>query len=394
MESSENAMERRAARIRLDFAKPLAAMVVCNNATNIAGSMLAGFFADDYFAGLGMTTSLHTALTLFTVALTLVVIIFGEIVPKTIGEHHSLVVCKYSAYPVWAITVLLTPIVWLTGFAQRPFQRIGPHPTTEEEIAHLASLGQEQGAIEEHEGDMIHRVLKLNDITAADIMTPRPEMIGLPANQTLDQAAESIGQINRSLIPLYGKNRDEVVAILDRTDALLALAKDKGKLRVTDTSISYKPFYVPKSMPADELLVKFQRRTEHMAIVVGEYGDTVGLVTLEDVLEEIVGEIYDEEDIGAGNGIEKVADDELLCDAAAEVKDVNEALATDVPNHRSVAGLLLDELERIPAKGEEHEAHGLSFRIEDANERAILKVRVKRLPPPPEETAEGGSAEE
>jgi CBS domain containing-hemolysin-like protein len=390
MQESENAMERCAGRIRLDFARPLATMVVLNNATNIAGSMLAGYFAEDYFEGMGLDKGLQTAMTVFTVALTLVIIIAGEIVPKTIGENHSFAIAKYAAYPIWMLQAVLTPIVWLANFAQRPFQRVGPHQTTEAEIAQLTSIGQEQGAIEEHEGDMIHRVLALNDITAGDIMTPRPEMLALPANQTLAQAAELLGQMNRSLIPVYGRNRDEVVAILDRMDALLALAKDKGELPLTDPSVSFKPYYVPTSMPADELLVMFQRRTEHMAIVVGEYGETVGLVTIEDVVEEIVGEIYDEQDIGSGNGIVRVAPDELLCDAAAEIKDVNETFEMEVPNHRSVAGLLLDEMERIPKKGDEHVSHGLSFRIEDANERAILKVRVKKLPPPadPDETEE------
>jgi CBS domain containing-hemolysin-like protein len=395
MAESDNAMERRAGEIRLDFAKPLAAMVIVNNASNIAGSMFAGYFAEDYFEYIGMGAGLRTAMTVFTIALTLVVVIACEIVPKTIGENHAFVVAKYGSWPVWATQAVLTPVVWLANFAQRPFQRVGPHPTSEQDIADLASIGQEQGAIEEHEEDMIHRVLKLNDITAEQIMTPRVEMISLPAHQTLDEAAEQLANINRSLIPIYGKNRDEVVAILDRMDALLSLAKDKGKLPLADPSISFKPFYVPRSIPADKLLVKFQRRTEHMAIVVGDQGETIGLVTLEDVIEEIVGEIYDEEDIGTGNGVQRVADDELLCQGAAEIKAVNENLGTEIPNHRSVAGFLLDELERIPGKGEEHVAHGLTFRIEDASERAILKVRVKKLPPPPapQSTEEAAKAE-
>ena len=382
MQESDNALERRAGDLRIDFAKPLATMVVLNNITNITGSMLAGYFAQSYFEGLGMTTGLRTAMTVFTASLTLVVIIVGEIIPKTIGENHSAKVAKYASYPISAMQVVLAPVVWLVGLSQMPFRRVGLHPTTEAEIAQLTSIGQEQGAIEEHEGDMIHRVLALNDVTAGDIMTPRVEMLALRADQTLAEAADQLAQMNRSLIPVYGKNRDEVVGILHRMDALLALAKDKTTLQLTDSSICSKPYYVPTSMTADELLVRFQRRTEHIAIVVGQYGETVGLVTIEDVVEEIVGEIYDEEDIGSGNGIVRVAQDELLCDAAAEIKAVNEAFEMEVPNHRSVAGLLLDEMERIPKKGEEHTAHGLSFRIEDANERAILKVRVKKLPAP------------
>jgi CBS domain containing-hemolysin-like protein len=383
MAESSNAMERRAGKLRLDFAKPLATLVVVNNTANISGSMFAGYFAENYFENLGLGDGVRTAMAVFTGALTLVIIIACEIVPKTIGENHAPTVAKFASWPVWATQAVLTPVVWLANFAQRPFQRVGPHPTSEQDIADLASIGHEQGAIAEHEEDMIHRVLKLNDITAEQIMTPRVEMIALRAHQTLDEAAEQLANINRSLIPVYGQNRDEVVAILDRMDALLALAKDKGKLSLDDPSVSFKPFYVPRSIPADKLLVKFQRRTEHMAIVVGDQGETIGLVTLEDVIEEIVGEIYDEEDIGTGNGIQRVAPDELLCQGAAEVKDLNEQLGVEIPNHRSVAGFLLDELERIPSKGEEHVAHGLTFRIEDANERAILKVRVKRLAPPP-----------
>jgi magnesium and cobalt exporter, CNNM family len=392
MEESENPMERLAGKLRLDFAKPLASMVVVNNA-HIAGSTLAGYFAKSYFAGLGVG-SVDTALGLFTAALTLLVIVWGEIVPKTIGENHSATIAKYAAYPVWFATMALAPVLWLMHIAQKPFQRVGPHPTTEEEIAQLASIGQEQGAIEEHEGDMIHRVLKLNDITAEEIMTPRVEMIALPADQTLAQAADQLAQMNRSLIPVYGKNRDEVIAILDRMDALLSMARDKADLPLTHPSFSFKPYFVPRTMPADELLVKFQRRTEHMAIVVGEYGETIGLVTIEDVLEEIVGEIYDEEDIGTGNGIQRLSPDELICLGAAEIRDVNELLTSEVPNHRSVAGFLLDELERIPAKGDEHSAHGLWFRIEDANERAILKVRVRKLPTPAETEPEAEKVQE
>jgi CBS domain containing-hemolysin-like protein len=379
-EESPNAAERMAAHLRLQFAKPLATIVVVNKTGDIAGSFVVGYFATRYISGLGI--AVETTFTVFTAALTLLVIIGGEIIPKTIGEHHSERVVRVAAFPVRALMWLFSPIVALIGFAQRPFQRVGAHPTTEEEIAHLASIGQEQGAIEEHEGDMIHRVLALNDITAGDVMTPRPEMLALPAEQTLAEAADQLGQMNRSLIPVYGRNRDEVVGILDRMDALLALAKDKGELPLTDPSICSKPYYVPTSMPCDELLVLFQRRTEHMAIVVGEYGETVGLVTIEDVLEEIVGEIYDESDIRTGTGLQRVSPDELLCEGAVEVKAVNEAFDVEIPNHRSVAGLLLDAMERIPKKGEEIVAHGLAFRVEEANDRAILKVRVKKLPPP------------
>jgi len=139
-------------------------------------------------------------------------------------------------------------------------------------------------------------------------------------------------------------------------------------------------------------MVALQRRTQPLAIVVGEYGETVGLVTLEDVIEEIVGEIVDEEDLVSDEDIQRVADDEVLCDGRTEVNEINDTLGTEIPNHRTVAGLLLDEMERIPRRGESHEAFGAVFTVVAASEKAILKVRIRRLPKP-SETAPGEESE-
>jgi putative hemolysin len=270
------------------------------------------------------------------------------------------------------------------------------HVTSQEEIERLAELGQEQGTLEKHEGEMIGRVLKLDDTTADQIMTPRVEMVMLPADAKLSEMADELARLRRSLIPLFRKNRDDVVAVLDRMDALLLLARGKGETPLSDPSISVRPYFVPATMSADRLLVQLQRRTDHLAIVVGEYGETLGVVTLEDVIEEIVGEIYDEEDIGSGTGVQRVSRDEVVAQGAAEVKNVNDALGTEIPNHRTVAGLLLDELERIPEKGEIHRAHGVSFEIVDANDRAILKVRIRREKPdqpPPATTSDSVEVE-
>ncbi len=210
-------------------------------------------------------------------------------------------------------------------------------------------------------------------------MTPRVEMVTFQADQTLEDIAEELGDATRSRIPLYRESRDEIVAVLDRADALLALARDEHGLALTDAAISFMPFFIPETMPADDIMVSLQRRTEPLAIVVGEYGETVGLVTLEDVVEEIVGEIVDEEDLDNDEDLQRVADDEVLCDARIEVNDVNEALETSIPNHRTIAGLLLDEMERIPRRGETLRAFGAEFTVVAASEKAILKVRVRRL---------------
>ncbi len=379
---SENRLDRLAGRMRLDFARPLAAVVVVNNLANIAGSGLTGMFFNEWVAASYPQLVAAVSGAFFGV-LTLVVIIWGEIVPKTIGERHNLAICRFSAPAVRFLQTMLTPVLWLVGLTQRPFLSVGArHVTSEEEIARLTDLGAEQGAIEGHEGEMIQRVFRLNDLTAEDIMTPRVEMVALQADAKLADVAEQLGEITRSRIPLYRGSRDEIVAILDRLESLLELANGRGELPLTHPDISFKPFFVPETMPADDLMVALQRRTQPLAIVVGEYGETVGVVTLEDVVEEIVGEIVDEDDLESGDDMQRTGDDELLCHGRAEVNAVNEMLDTEIPNHRTVAGLLLDEMERIPRRGEVLEAFGATFTVVEASEKAILRVRVRRLPKP------------
>jgi CBS domain containing-hemolysin-like protein len=377
------AVERLIARQRLDFTQPLAAIVILNNIANVTGTAITGAMATELFhSATTLGDGVATAVGVFAGLPTLAVILAGEIIPKTFGENHPLSVARIAAYPLAVVRKVLMPVIALVGITQRPFLRTGArHVTSEEELIRLTELGQEQGAIEHQEGEFIQRVFRLNDITAEDIMTPRVDMTLLDADQTLGQASDFIGKISRSRIPLYRENRDEIVAVLDRIDALLALAEDKEDMPLTDPSVSFKPHYVPESMPADKLLVKLQKSTEPIAIVVGEYGETVGLVTLEDVLEQLVGEILDESDLDEGNGVHTVAVGEVIALGRAEVNDVNEALATELPNHRTVAGLVLDELGRIPLRGESFIAHGAAFTINECTERAILKVAVRKLTP-------------
>ena len=378
-EDGRSKAERQAGRLRLEFSRPLASLVIFNNIANSGGPLMVGALAQNYADV--QQWSQGTVVGVYGAVLVVLVILFGEIVPKTIGEHHAEAVARTMGWPLHFVTWLMTPLTSLTGRLQRPFARTGGHQTSEEEIERLAELGQEQGAIQQHEGEMIGRVLKLDDITAEDIMTPRVDMIVLPADRRLADVREDLGTIRRSLVPLYRKNRDDVVAVLDRMDALLLLGRGKGEMLLSDPAISVKPYFVPMTMPANRLLVQLQRRTDHLAIVVGEYGETVGVVTLEDVIEEIVGEIYDEEDVGVGTGVHRVSRDVVVSLGASEVKDVNDALGTEIPNHRTVAGLLLDELERIPTQGEIHIAHGVTFEIIEATDRAIVKVRIRRDKP-------------
>jgi putative hemolysin len=378
MSEDEHRLDRLAGRMRLDFTKPLATIVIINNIANIAGSGLTGMLFNTWVAKHASDLVALSSGVFFGI-LTLVVILAGEIVPKTYGEQHNVVVCRLTAPAIRALQTALSPVIWLAGLAQKRFVRTGAgHLTSEEEISRLTDLAEEQGAIEEDESEMIQRIFRLNDIKAEDVMTPRVEMVAIEADQTLEEIAEELAEITRSRIPLYRDRRDEIVGILDRSDALLELARDHHSLPLTDARVCFKALFVPQTMPADDLLVALQRRTEPLAIVVGEYGETVGLVTLEDVIEEIVGEIIDEGDLADADDIQVIDEHEIVCDARIEVNAVNETLDTEIPNHRTVAGLLLDELERIPRRGETLDAHGVVITVVEATEKAILRVRVRR----------------
>jgi CBS domain containing-hemolysin-like protein len=380
MAESMNRLDRLAGFMRLNFSKPLATIVVVNNIANIAGSGLTGMFFNDWVA-LHYEDHIAIASGVFFGVLTLIVILAGEIVPKTYGEQHRIMICRLTAPGIRLLQTMLTPVIWLASLAQKRFLRTGArHVTSEAEIARLTDLAEEQGAIEEDESEMIQRIFRLNDITAADVMTPRIEMVTLEAGQTLADIADELGEITRSRIPVYRESRDDIVGVLDRSDALLALAQDQHSLPISDKRVCFKAFFVPETMPADDLIVTLQRRTQPLAIVVGEYGETVGLVTLEDVIEEIVGEIVDEGDLQDPDDIQLISETEILCDARIEVNDINETLGTEIPNHRTVAGLLLDEMERIPRRGETLATFGVLITVLEANEKAILKVRVVRDP--------------
>ncbi len=375
LESSSKA-ERLAGRLRLRFTEPLSTIVVINNIANVAGSSLVGLLASNFFKAQGWPE--QTAAAIFFSALTMIVIVFGEIVPKTLGETYRVSITKFTAYPLAFLQTALRPITWFTGLAQKPLRRVRRgHVTSEEEITRLSSMGHAQGAIEAGEHELIKRVFQLNDTTAEDIMTPRVAVELLPANSRLGDVAEDLFAARHTRIPLYGETMDDIHRVLDRPDALAALASGKQDLLLSDPSITFAPFIAPETMPADDLLLTLRRRTEPLAVIVGEYGDCVGIATLDDVLEELVGDIRDEADDDITE-IRQVSEDVFDVLGPTELSDVNRVLGTHIPNHRTVAGLLLEELERIPKAGATVRVRNLEFTVTEVSDRAILKVRLTR----------------
>lgn len=275
-------------KIRKNMNRPITSLVILNNLFNILGSILIGRLA---------TSVLGDAwLGIFSALLTFLIIIFGEIIPKTLGERYSESLALSISIPVAGLTFLLTPIVWLMEKVTAPFTQGADRPLTNEaEIQMLAEIGHQEGIIEGNEAEMIQQVFKLNDLTAADLMTPRVAITYLRGDLTLAEAKQDIITSQHTRIIVIDKTIDQVKGVVLKDMLLTAMIEGRQEERVD--SLLREVRFVPEVVRADKLLKTFQATREHLVVVLDEYGGVSGVVTLEDVLEVLTGEIVDETDL-------------------------------------------------------------------------------------------------
>ncbi|NMC64171.1 MAG: HlyC/CorC family transporter [SAR324 cluster bacterium] len=274
-------------KIRENMSRPISAMVLLANLFAIIGSLIIGAVAANEL------DTVH--LSIFSVAYTILFILFAEIIPKNFGERHAVSVALFGARPLILIAKILSPLIWIverfvSPSNKNPIQSI----TTENEIKLLVQVGKEEGIIEQDEADMIHRIFKLNDVMAKDIMTPRVSITSLEGKAILAEVKDEVLRSQHSRIVLFGDSTDEVIGIALKDELLKALIENKGETKIID--LARPPHFVPSMVRADNLLSFFQEHRDHIAVVVDEFGGTAGVVTLEDVLEVLTGEIVDETD--------------------------------------------------------------------------------------------------
>lgn len=253
----------------------------------------------------------------------------------------------------------------------------------EEEIRSIVSAGQLEGLIENDEREMIESVIELGDATVAQIMTPRTEMVSIPVESTWDQVIKFAGASGHTRIPVHNKTKDDIVGILHIKDMLVEMGREIRQRRNLRALVR-RPFFVPETKPVNEMLQEFQRGRTHLAIVVDEYGGVSGLVTIEDVLEEIVGEIADEHDDALVDGIKQLDETTFEAIARVHISDVNQRLKLQLPDEESfdtLGGYIFHELGRIPVVGESLERVGTRITVLDANRRRIDRVQIEILPP-------------
>jgi magnesium and cobalt exporter, CNNM family len=369
-------------------------------ASAFAGVSLAARLTD-LLVSLGMSADYAGAVGLITVTilLSLFTIVFGELVPKSLALAHPEAFSLALARPVDVIGRIFRPLVAFLTLATRSIARLlGADVTTEaritaEELLLIVERGGEQGILEAEEEQMINAVIELGDRRLHEVMVPRIAMVSLPVTATFDEALEKIIEEGHSRIPVYETSNDEIVGILYAKDLLPFLkttVTQPPDLRV----LLRTPVFVPESMSIDDLLHEFQRRKVHIAIVLDEYGGTAGLVTIEDLLEEIVGEIQDEYDAEEPL-IELLDDDHARVDGRASVEDLLEIWDIKVPlededEYDTVGGLVYHRVGGIPQPGYEIRVDGLRLTVETTDGRRVGKVLVVRERPVDDESAPDG----
>lgn len=317
------------------------------------------------------------ALAIVIGVLTFVLLIFGDIVPKTLAAKHALSVVLFLAYPLYVIQQVMKPVLVvlepiinvLTGGKGVAV----PH-VSEEEVKIMLDEGGKAGMIETEEVKMIKNVFQLNDITAEDAMTPRIYVFALDGNFRLKEVQEQLFRSKYSRIPVYEGTLDNIIGILYRDKALIELARGRCDARLKE--LATPALFVPSTKPADDLMKQFQREKRHMAIVVNEFGGAMGLVTLEDLLEEVVGEIMDETDISE-ELIKRIGKNQILVHGRTEVRRINDFLKVDLGDEPStVSGLIQEHLGRIPAVGEEVHIGNCRLVVHEADHKSIKSVQI------------------
>ncbi len=318
------------------------------------------------------------------------VLVLGEVIPRAAAAGRPVRLALAIAPRLTRLDLVmrpvLEPVARLEGLlAPRP--RPLPHETPEErEVREIARLGQEEGVVGEEEHHLVERAFRLDELTAFDVMTPRVEMFAWQDTLTLEEIVDELERVPYSRVPVYGENIDDISGILYVRGAYETYVA--GRCDTPLHRIAREPMFVPASLSLARLLRDFQARRMHMGIVADEYGGTDGLVTLEDVLEELVGEIVDETDV-AEEPLLRISRNEIVAAGGVDLREINFRFNVSLPQleHRSLNGFILEELGYVPEKGEELEIEGLRIEVLEATDTQVTRVRLRRLTPEVREEA-------
>ena len=334
--------------------------------------------------GIGVATGVLTLErgppALYVMVGVVIIIVFADVLPRSIAARHPVRLALASASGLLSLTQwtrwISVPVSRLEDALAK--NREDELSMEERELREIQEIGQEEGVLEESENLLVERAFRLDELTAWDAMVPRVDIFAWQENLTLSEIIDGLPDVPYSRVPVYKDSVDDVTGILYVREAYERISQGMHDLKLHQ--ISRTPFFVPGSLSLAQLMRDFQAKRIHMGIVADEFGGTDGLVTLEDVLEELVGEIRDETDVEEEE-IRRVSRNQIECDAGVDVRDINQALGVTLPKleHRSLNGLILEELGHVPSVGEKLLCGDVRIEIMQATETQVIRAQVTRL---------------
>ena len=363
-------------KLKSNPSRMMASVNLGNNLVNVASTVLATDIALKMFESAGLAIAIGV--------MTFLILIFGEITPKTycnanaakIALRYSrvLLAFSYAFYPiVWMFEKITKGIINLIGSTEEPPR------LTEEEIKGVIEQGLHDKAIEKQESELVHGALNFDDIIIRSVMTSRTKMFTLNSKMLLFEALPMINKSGFSRIPIYGKNQDEIIGIVNVRDVLKCLEKEEKMISLQQ--ISRKPIFVSQEKKVNDLLKEMQGRKSHMAIVLDEFGGVEGCVTLEDLVEEIVGEIHDETDV-TKDSFQREGNSAIITNGDIEIDELNEIFKTSIPqgdDYATLSGLLHEKLRDIPKEGDKVIIDSLRIIIEKVLKNKPEKIRIEKM---------------
>jgi magnesium and cobalt exporter, CNNM family len=359
-------------KMKEDPHRLLSTILIGNNFVNVAAAAMATAIALELFP--------DKAIGIATGVMTFLILVFGEIIPKSVATRNNIVLARIVIYPIYWLSIVFVPAILFLNFIPKITGKIQKTPqATEAELKTFIEVVEEEGEIKEEEKEFIHNIIEFDDTSASEIMTPRGDMFVIDAEEEMD--LKSILQSGFSRFPVIQGSVDNVVGIINLKDFFMHTTTSTEK--PSPEKIMITPYFVPEHKKLDSLLRQFKKRKQHIAIVVDEHGGISGLITLEDVLEEIVGEISDESD-KVESRIVKLKKDEWMVLGKTETEDVNEALGMSIPDSQvydTFSGFILDRIGRIPTLLEKIEVNNFEVTVTQVEGTRIREYKVRRTEP-------------
>ena len=369
-----NRQAKTALRVLDQYGKMLSAVLIGNNIVNLSASALATTLA----------IRIHLTVGIATAILTILILIFGEIVPKNIGMTNAEKLALLYATVIAGLMKLFTPVIFVMDSLVRGIMKLlrvdsdKKTAMTENELRTYVEVGHEDGVIESEEREMIYNVFDFGDAVAKDVMIPRIDMVTVDKEATYEEVMEIFKDCMYTRLPVFEEDKDNIIGLINIKDFILV--EDKADFKISD--ILRQAYYTYEFKKTADLLVEMRKKCFNVAFVLNEYGGTAGMITLEDLLEEIVGEIRDEYDSDEEQLIQKMQDRTYLVEGGMKLSDINDELGTDLESedYDSIGGLIIEHLDRVPEDGAQIVTdQGIRLQVQGVSQNRILKV-IMELP--------------